>query len=402
MVLAGQQIAEPTGSLSLHVHAPTSGKIVETGRALTPWGRSCPRVILEPDLADRPHPDIVDMGSEVPEEQWWELLTSAGIMLQGPTPWPLSAVLERFRQREKRVLVIQCLDQGIHGISAASCLTTWPEVIRSGLEAIRILCQPQQVLALVDATRHGRNITNQLGNDIEYLPITDAYPAMLPSVTSRLVSGHPIRGDQGQLEADPLVLDITTLFHAGQRIRLRRPLLDSIVTVGGYGLARPQVLRARIGTPVRDLIDQAGGLVGIVGKIILNDVLTGVAIVDLNAPVTATLFSVIVLPRKICRPREIVPCIACGECVEACPAHLEPVFIEQALERLDLATLNRLRVKHCISCGICGWVCPSMRPLFEKVVVAKHRLQRDEALHNPGHVDSTAIIQSGREGDHHE
>jgi electron transport complex protein RnfC len=154
------------------------------------------------------------------------------------------------------------------------------------------------------------------------------------------------------------------------------PFIETRVTVSGYGIARPQVVKCRIGIPVSDLIVQAGGFVGHVGKIILGSLFEGSAIADINVPVTRTLKSIIVLPWKAARKPRITPCICCGRCVDSCPAELEPLYLEEAIRRDESQLFHQLNGHKCIQCGVCSYTCPSGRPLSEKIRAMVLRLKR--------------------------
>ncbi|MHC4563323.1 MAG: 4Fe-4S dicluster domain-containing protein [Planctomycetota bacterium] len=74
---------------------------------------------------------------------------------------------------------------------------------------------------------------------------------------------------------------------------------------------------------------------------------------------------------------ELRPCVACGECVNVCPARIMPNVIHKYLYQDELEQAQRLRVDLCIECGLCSYVCPSKIDLRSQFVQAKDDIQRE-------------------------
>ena len=98
---------------------------------------------------------------------------------------------------------------------------------------------------------------------------------------------------------------------------------------------------------------------------------------DLEAPVIKSTNALVCLADSE-RRREAQEsvCIRCGKCVTACPMHLSPVFIAQALRQNEVQKLSRLHPQDCIECGCCSYVCPARIPLVELVLNAGTLLEK--------------------------
>ncbi|MGM0593646.1 MAG: 4Fe-4S dicluster domain-containing protein, partial [Pseudomonadota bacterium] len=66
------------------------------------------------------------------------------------------------------------------------------------------------------------------------------------------------------------------------------------------------------------------------------------------------------------------PCIKCGECVRACPMHLNPKELGLLAAKREYALMaERFNLNDCFECGCCSFVCPSAIPLVQYFRVAK-------------------------------
>ncbi|MBO4888730.1 MAG: 4Fe-4S dicluster domain-containing protein, partial [Firmicutes bacterium] len=70
---------------------------------------------------------------------------------------------------------------------------------------------------------------------------------------------------------------------------------------------------------------------------------------------------------------EETSCIRCGQCLTACPVHLEPFRLYEALRKDDLTLFKKLNGDLCTGCGCCSYVCPAKRDLTE--IISKRNRQ---------------------------
>lgn len=197
-----------------------------------------------------------------------------------------------------------------------------------------------------------------------------AVPDVYPMGWERTLIQQVFKKDYVRLpgEIGVIVNNATTAIMLSNALTKGQPIVEKVITVSGDGIAKPQNVRVRVGTPVNEIVAQLGGYTSedilliaggpMMGKTIVNDKF----VVD-----RATNALTILKNNKV----EAIACLRCGKCSDHCPAALQPVRIATSLKANDTDALNKLCVMDCIECGLCTYVCPSRIDVTEKVRTAK-------------------------------
>ena len=72
-------------------------------------------------------------------------------------------------------------------------------------------------------------------------------------------------------------------------------------------------------------------------------------------------------------------CIRCGRCVEACPMHLEPLYLYLYVQKNRIEDLEAAHVMDCIECGACSYICPGRLHLTHSFKVGKQKVKEAAA-----------------------
>jgi electron transport complex protein RnfC len=187
----------------------------------------------------------------------------------------------------------------------------------------------------------------------------------------------------GKLPADVgcVVFNVYTAWSVDRAIRTGVPVIDRVVTVSGPGIVYPKNLRVRMGTPVQNVLDAAGGLKDDVKKVLLGGPMMGNAIYDLSVPVIKGTNSITaLLPENVKNLHEI--CIRCGRCVAACPMRLQPIYMYQYERKGDLDGLRKLNIADCMECGSCAYSCPGRLSLVQAFRSGKAKIREADAKKN--------------------
>ena len=171
-----------------------------------------------------------------------------------------------------------------------------------------------------------------------------------------------------------LVQNVGTAFAVYEAIQKNKPLIERIVTVTGKSIKKPSNFLARLGVPIRQLIDAAGGVPEDTGKIISGGPMMGKAMPDTNSYMVKGCSGILVMKNEESRRKAAGPCIKCGKCVHACPMGLQPNFLSRYSELGMLAEAEEERIYDCIECGSCQFSCPANRPLLDWIRQGKPKV----------------------------
>jgi electron transport complex protein RnfC len=162
-----------------------------------------------------------------------------------------------------------------------------------------------------------------------------------------------------------LILGPATLAAIFDAVRLRKPVLDRYVAVGGSAVKKRQVMRVRIGTRIGDVFAECGGFVARPRRIASGSPLQGRLVVDLDEPVLKTTYAAFATLDNHAGGFVKQKCIGCGECRRVCPVGLDP---EELYKKIGHDSPES---RDCHGCGCCELVCPSRLPLAAEIYSAQ-------------------------------
>lgn len=386
-VCKGQLLAETTGSLGAPVHASSSGKVV----AIEPWpvtrryGDTAPCIIIETDGEDRAIEAAdapPDFTSTKPDELRQRIL-QGGIVGLGGAVFPTAQKLMQASSGELRYLIlngVECepyisCDDVLMREYAAEILSGARILMHAlGLEVCYIAVEsdkPESIKALTAAL--GENDDQRI--TIKQVPTI--YPSGGEDQLVQLVANLEVPSGGLPSDVGCLVQNVGTAAAIHDWIVGRQPLISRITTVTGDGVANPMNVKARIGTPVADVIAFAGGYTDRAELLIIGGPMTGKSVSTDRIPVVKATNCILALSRHPAVGPEL-PCIRCGNCSDVCPVKLLPqqLFWYACADNED--KLREYGLLDCIECGCCDLVCPSHIPLTADFQMAKARIQELE------------------------
>ena len=368
-VLRDQKIGDGEG-LCVPVHASISGTVVAVEPRPHTSGRDVMAVVIENDYKDERIP------SQVPEIPFTEMdndlilhtIRESGIVGMGGAAFP-GNVKALSAMGHVDTLIANACECEPYITADDSLLRTTPEQVLTGMEILRKVLNPERtVLAVEDNKQHAIERLKPLMADhpgIELVVLPTRYPQGAEKQLIQSVTGREVAPGQLPVSVGCAVFNVSTYAAIYRAICWGVPLTQRIVTVSGETVKQPQNFNVRIGTPIRDLIAEAGGLTEETERVISGGPMMGFAQSNLDVPVIKATNSILCLPKDRNGAAENPVCLRCGKCVGVCPMRLQPLYMYRYAKCEDVAHLERLNLMDCMECGSCAFTCPGKLPLVE-------------------------------------
>ena len=385
-VLVGQMIAEAGGFVSAPVHSSVSGIVDEIRPCTLASGVVVTAIVIDNDFQDEwvplqpaEHPETLNA------KELQDIIRGAGIVGMGGATFPTSVKLTPGQGKTIEKLIINGAECEPFLTADHRLMLEKPGLIVDGIHIVMNALNIREAMIGVEANKHDAVVALEQachGTDgIRVCELPVRYPQggekqLVYALTKRAIPSGGLPLDVGCV-----VLNVGTVVAIEQAVREGRPLIDRVTTVGGM-VNNPGNYRVRIGTPVSLLLDACGGLQAGAKKILNGGPMMGMAINDLEIPVTKGTSGILALGDESLEPEESA-CIRCGRCMRACPMKLPPYMMDACIRHERYEDAEKHGVMNCIECGACTFVCPAKRMLTQsfrtgKKVINSRRKQAAE------------------------
>jgi electron transport complex protein RnfC len=380
-VLRGQVVARSETGPSETMHASTSGHVsaIESWPVAGPPGSVSSAIVIRADGLDEATP-FVPMGKQQLDPiTALNRVRDAGIVGLGGALYPTDRKLKPVAHELTLILngaecepYISCDDmlmreQSLDVVAGALLMCDLSGASRCIVAIERD--KPDAIARIISALE---TISDAR---IELAQVPTVYPAGGERQLIQLLTGIEIPSGRYPTDVGFICQNVATAVALHHLYQSGEPLISRIVTVTGKGVAQPQNIKARIGTPIAELIELAGGYGPQVSRLIMGGSMMGLALPTDAIPVTKATNCIVAATRdEVYAAGEERPCIRCGDCAAVCPARLLPQELIRSLKAGDPAGAAELALSDCIECGCCDVVCPSHIPLTQAFRQGKHDL----------------------------
>lgn len=388
-VLKGQPLTHSMNPLSVPVHAPTSGEIIEVVDHVSchPSGIPEKTIVMAPDGREewvdlKPVSDYQALN----RASLVEVICSAGISGMGGAGFPTHIKLSSGKNIE--FLVINGVECEPYITSDDRLMREHAWQIRQGIDVLCHILQPQHVLIAIEDNKpeaiEAMQIAIQDNNNYILCPVETVYPAggekqLIQMLTSKEVPSKGLPVDIGVM-----MQNVGTCFAIADAIFSGKPLLERVVTLAGKAIQHPQNLWLPLGTPVEHAVKHCDyqEKAQKQKRFIMGGPMMGFTLHSPLVPVIKTSNCILVpSDKELPPPGQEIPCIRCGACADACPAGLLPQQLYWHAKGNEFDKAQDLNLFDCIECGACAYVCPSEIPLvhYYRGAKAEIRIQQEDA-----------------------
>lgn len=381
-VKVGTLLAQANGFVSANIHSPVSGTVAKIENVTDSNGYTKAAVII--DVEGDEWEESIDRseklvkGCPLTAKEIVDIIGEKGIVGLGGATFPSKVKLCPPPGNKAEILIINAVECEPYLTNDHALMLAKPEQI---VEGVAILMKAINVSKAVIGIENNkpdaiatlsRVASGYLG--IEVQPLKVRYPQggekqLIDAIIRRQVASGAL-----PISTGAVVQNVATAYAVYEAVQKNKPLVERVMTVTGKSLKNPGNFLVRLGTPVANLIEAAGGLPEDSGKVILGGPMMGRAAVSLSSPVGKGTSGVLIIPESEATRKKEESCIRCAKCVSACPMGLEPYLLAKvsSLNMLDRA--EKENIMDCIECGCCTFTCPANRPLLDYVRIGKSQV----------------------------
>ena len=380
VVKVGTKIADAGGFVSASIFSGVSGKVAKIDSIIDASGYRKPAIFIDVDgdeweeAIDRSETLVKEC--DLKPEEIVEKIKNAGVVGMGGACFPTHVKLCPPPGSKAECVIINAVECEPYLTADHRLMLEKPEEILVGVSLLMKAAKVEKGYIGIENNKPDaiklmqEKATSYPG--IEIIPLKVKYPQggekqLIDAVIGRQVPAPPAI----PISVGAVVQNVGTAFAVYEAVMKNKPLFERIVTVTGKSVEKPSNFLTRMGTPMSQLIDAAGGLPADTGKVIGGGPMMGKALVNTEVPICKGSSGVLIMNYKEARRGEARPCIRCAKCVNACPMGLEPFLLSTLTSFDEWERAEKEDIVSCIECGSCQFTCPSNRPLLDMIRLGK-------------------------------
>jgi Na+-translocating ferredoxin:NAD+ oxidoreductase subunit C len=287
---------------------------------------------------------------------------------------PGSPSLDVFADPDRPIdtLVVSGMDPDLLVATQQYVIRTDADGLKAGIRLIREMTGVGRVLAALPG-----DIVQNIGSiGAEVIGIDPVYPSGIPRLIANRVLGEPVPAGKQIEEMGVTVMSAEAVATLGRAFETRQiPVTKYLTLIKKDG--EKEMVSARIGTPVGDILAAHGVTLQDRDRLILGGPMTGSAVFSEAHPIGPDTDAIMIQDHGDLPMVSNSACINCGECNRGCPVNIQVNMLVRFLEAGQYEEGADLYDLHCcVDCGFCSFVCVAKIPIFQYIRLAKYELGR--------------------------
>ncbi|WP_411893272.1 electron transport complex subunit RsxC [Winogradskyella sp. A2] len=375
----GQVIAKSGGFVSSNIHTPVTGTVTKLDMIVDSSGYKKQCIVIRTDQKNESNFEVPNfpLKKEITMDQKDILqhITDSGIVGLGGATFPSHVKLDLKNDNK-----IDCLI--INGVECEPYLTADHRLMLEKADeiivGIQILMHALHINEAIIGIENNKKdaiavLKNAAQDDkrIKVAALKVKYPQGSEKQLIKAILKREVPKGGLPMDVGVIVHNVGTIFAIYQAVQYDQPLIERVVTVTGKKIENASNFWVKIGTPIKDLVAEVGGLPEGTRKIVNGGPMMGKAIKNTDVPVTKGTSGILVISEDEASRQESKNCIRCGQCVFVCPMGLEPHLLMNLSEKGFYERMADEDAMTCIECGSCSYICPSHRPLLDYIRFGK-------------------------------
>lgn len=382
LVKVGTLLAKAGGFVSANIHSSVSGKVNKIDNALDTSGYKRPAIYI--DVEGDEWEESIDRSDELVKEcalsskEIIDKIAQAGVVGLGGATFPTQVKLMPPPGSKPEIVIINAVECEPYLTSDHALMMEKGEQILVGVSILMKAVNVSKAVIGIennkpDAIAHLSKLAAGYPG-IEVMPLKVRYPQGGEKQLIDAVIHRQVKSGALPISTGAIVQNVGTAYAIYEAVQKNKPLFERVVTVTGKAVANPSNFLVRIGTPIQNLIEAAGGLPENTGKIIGGGPMMGKALISMEVPVAKGSSGVLLMTREESVRKPMSNCIRCAKCVSVCPMGLNPSLLMSATEFKNWELAEKNHIADCIECGSCSYTCPANRPLLDNIRLGKSKV----------------------------
>ena len=386
----GQVIAKSGGFVSANIHSPIAGTVTKLDMIVDTSGYKKQCIVIRTDQKN----DSNFETSEFPlkkeitmnQKDILQHITDSGIVGLGGATFPSHVKLDLKNDNHVDCLILNGVECEPYLTADHRLMLEKADEIIVGIQILLHALHIQKAVIGIENNKKDAiavlKKAVQSDNRIKVAALRVKYPQGSEKQLIKAILKREVPKGGLPMDVGVIVHNVGTIFAIYQAVQHDKPLIDRVVTVTGKRVEQASNFWVKIGTPIKDLVEEIGGLPEGTRKIVNGGPMMGKAIKNTDVPITKGTSGILVISEEEASRQKTKNCIRCGDCVFVCPMGLEPFLLMNLTEKGLYDRAAKEDIMTCIECGSCSYVCPSHRPLLDYIRFGKSIVKKLEVSKN--------------------